>query len=135
MRKKGRKRFLSFPSPSFIFGSRFISRVAQTGNPVPRSFFALACEEWRFCRSTTERRSCERLALLFCAPNQNRHAMQAILTLKPNGNASYEGYLLAFKLQRTTNECPAKRRIYKRPDQPKYTQSRHTDFCKADRTT
>ena len=32
---------------------------------------------------------------------------------------------LTFKLQRTANEYAAKRRIYKRPDQQKYTLSRH----------
>ena len=42
---------------------------------------------------------------------------------------------LTFKLQRTANEYAAKRRIYKRPDQQKYTLSRHAEFCKTDRTT
>ena len=40
-----------------------------------------------------------------------------------------------FKLQRTAKEYAAKRRIFKRPDQQKYTLSRHTEFCKADRST
>ena len=35
----------------------------------------------------------------------------------------------------TANEFAAKRRICKRPDQQKYTLSRHTEFCKAERTT
>ena len=30
---------------------------------------------------------------------------------------------------------PQNRRIYKRPDQQKYTLGRHIEFCKADRTT
>ena len=42
---------------------------------------------------------------------------------------------LTSKLQRTANEYAAKRRIYERPDQQKYTLSGHTEFCKADRTT
>ena len=42
---------------------------------------------------------------------------------------------LTSKPQRTANQYAAKRRIYKRPDQKKYTLSRHTEFCKADRTT
>ena len=42
---------------------------------------------------------------------------------------------LTFKPQMTANQYAAKRRIYKRPDQQKYTLSRHTEFCKADRTT
>ena len=42
---------------------------------------------------------------------------------------------LTSKSQRTANQYAAKRRIYKRPDQQKYTLSRHTEFCKADRTT
>ena len=46
-----------------------------------------------------------------------------------------ESKKLTFKLQRTVNEYAAKRRIYKRPGQQKYTVSRHTEFCKADRTT
>ena len=46
-----------------------------------------------------------------------------------------ESKKLTFKLQRTVNEYAAKRRIYKRPEQQKYTVSRHTEFCKADRTT
>ena len=50
-------------------------------------------------------------------------------------NAYYWCIKLTFKLQRTTNKYAAKRRIYKRPDQQKYTLSRHTEFCKADRTT
>ena len=42
---------------------------------------------------------------------------------------------LTFKPQMTANQYAAKRRIYKRPDQQKYTLSRHTEFSKADRTT
>ena len=42
---------------------------------------------------------------------------------------------LTSKLQRTANEYAAKRRIYERPDQQKYTLSGHTEFCKADGTT
>ena len=42
---------------------------------------------------------------------------------------------LTFKLQRTANEYAAKPWIYKRPDQQNHTLSRHTEFCKADRTT
>ena len=44
-------------------------------------------------------------------------------------------YKLTFKVQRTANEYAPKRGIYKRPDQQKYTLSRHTEFCKADRAT
>ena len=44
-------------------------------------------------------------------------------------------YKLTFKVQRAANEYAAKRGIYKRPDQQKYTLSRHTEFCKADRAT
>ena len=39
-----------------------------------------------------------------------------------------KGKKLTFKLQRTTDEYAAKCRIYIRPDQQKYTLSRHTDF-------
>ena len=42
---------------------------------------------------------------------------------------------MTFKLQRTANEYAAKCRIDRRPEQQKYTLSRHTEFCKADRTT
>ena len=42
---------------------------------------------------------------------------------------------LKFKPQMTANQYATKRRIYKRPDQQKYTLSRHTEFSKADRTT
>ena len=42
---------------------------------------------------------------------------------------------MTFKLQRTANEYAAKCRIDRRPYQQKYTLSRHTEFCKADRTT
>ena len=45
------------------------------------------------------------------------------------------GKKLTFKLQRTANEYAAKCRIDRRPEQQKYTLSRHTEFCKADRTT
>ena len=44
-------------------------------------------------------------------------------------------HILTFKLQRTANEYAAKPWIYKRPDQQNHTLSRHTEFCKADRTT
>ena len=42
---------------------------------------------------------------------------------------------MTFKLQGTANENAAERSIYRRPDHQKYTLSRHTEFCKADRTT
>ena len=55
--------------------------------------------------------------------------------IKHNSINLYKTKKLRFKLQRTANDYAVKRRIYKRPDQEKYTLSRHTDFYKADRTT
>ena len=61
---------------------------------------------------------------------KNEHHIGSIKDLRPQKISNK----LTFKLQRTANEYAAKRRIYKRPDQQKYTLSRHTEFCKADRT-
>ena len=64
-------------------------------------------------------------------PCKNEQHIGSIKDLRPQKVISK----LTFKSQRTANEYAAKRRIYKRPDQQKYTLSRHTEFCKADRTT
>ena len=55
--------------------------------------------------------------------------------IKHNSINLYKIRKLRFKRQRTANDYAVKRRIYKRPDQEKYTLSRHTEFYKADRTT
>ena len=62
---------------------------------------------------------------------KNEQHIGSIKDLRPQKISN----LLTFKPQMTANEYAAKRRIYKRPDQQKYTLSRHTEFCKADRTT
>ena len=64
-------------------------------------------------------------------PCKNEQHIGSIKDLRPPKISNQ----LTFKPQMTANQYAAKRRIYKRPDQQKYTQSRHTEFCKADRTT
>ena len=64
-------------------------------------------------------------------PSKNEQHIGSIKELRPPKNSNK----LTFKPQRTANQYAAKRRIYKRPEQQKYTLSRHTEFCKGDRTT
>ena len=62
---------------------------------------------------------------------KNEQHIRSIKDLRPQKISNQ----LTFKPQMTANQYAAKRRIYKRPDQQKYTLSRNTEFSKADRTT